>query len=490
MTRVKGSTGLTDSVPAIGASGKARYERKWPISYRSIESVTVLADVVMIFGASFFAGAVYHIAVFGTFGDPMQYLGSATLVAALFVAFAISREIYKPAKLLALRAQVWTVCLIWTSVFLLLTGTVFALKLGNEFSRGAMVLFAGFGLGTLIAHRILWRSFLTNGVAQRKFSGRNAVLITDHVPTAEPGLLRVLARHGFRLERHFALPPHYAGAQKRQEAMARAIAYIRGSDVQEIMVGSGLDQWPELRRLVTDLRILPLPVTLIPVGPLSEILNRPSYEIGNTTCIELQRGPLTSFERVVKRISDVVFAIVALLLFLPLILITAAAIKIDSPGPVLFRQRRCGFNGKLFEILKFRTMTVMEDGDAIPQAARSDSRVTPLGRWLRRTSIDELPQLLNVLNGTMSLVGPRPHALAHDTQFNQIVTNYAFRHHVKPGLTGWAQVNGCRGATQTVADIERRVELDLWYIDNWSLKLDIVIIFRTVFEVLQGRNAY
>jgi putative colanic acid biosynthesis UDP-glucose lipid carrier transferase len=135
-------------------------------------------------------------------------------------------------------------------------------------------------------------------------------------------------------------------------------------------------------------------------------------------------------------------------------------------------------------------MTVLEDGSEIPQAAQSDHRVTRVGKWLRRTSIDELPQLLNVLNGTMSLVGPRPHAVAHDSQFDKVVSNYAFRHQLKPGLTGWAQVNGHRGPTPTLSEIQSRVEYDLWYIDNWSLRLDLMIMLRTVIEVTRGRNAY
>jgi lipopolysaccharide/colanic/teichoic acid biosynthesis glycosyltransferase len=175
---------------------------------------------------------------------------------------------------------------------------------------------------------------------------------------------------------------------------------------------------------------------------------------------------------------------------LPLLVIVAIAIKLDSPGPALFRQRRRGFNGTCFQIYKFRTMSVLEDGPKITQAQYSDSRITRLGKWLRRTSIDELPQLVNVLEGSMSLVGPRPHALAHDTQFDKIVRNYAFRHRVKPGLTGWAQVNGCRGPTPTRKHIERRVQHDLWYIDNWSFALDLSIMLRTIVEVMRSRNAY
>ena len=171
-------------------------------------------------------------------------------------------------------------------------------------------------------------------------------------------------------------------------------------------------------------------------------------------------------------------------------LISAIAIKIDSAGPVLFRQRRSGFNGRQFHIFKFRTMTVQENGPAVLQATPDDPRVTSIGRLLRSASIDELPQLLNVLKGDMSLIGPRPHALAHDNYFENVLSDYAFRHHVKPGMTGWAQCNGARGATPSVEHISERVKLDLWYINNWSLWLDIQILIQTFYEVLRKRNAY
>jgi putative colanic acid biosynthesis UDP-glucose lipid carrier transferase len=177
------------------------------------------------------------------------------------------------------------------------------------------------------------------------------------------------------------------------------------------------------------------------------------------------------------------------LTLLPLLAIAAIAIKLDSPGPILFRQQRCGFNGRCFQIFKFRTMSVLEDGPSMIQAQFADKRVTRVGRWLRRMSIDELPQLLNVLNGNMCLVGPRPHALAHDNEFDKVVRNYAFRRRVKPGLTGWAQVNGYRGPIPTPDSVERRVEYDLWYIDNWSLWLDLKILLQTPVEILRGRSA-
>jgi undecaprenyl-phosphate galactose phosphotransferase/putative colanic acid biosynthesis UDP-glucose lipid carrier transferase len=204
----------------------------------------------------------------------------------------------------------------------------------------------------------------------------------------------------------------------------------------------------------------------------------------------VQRAPRTRLEQFSKRCIDVVGAAIALVILSPLMLLTAVAIKLDSAGPVLFRQRRNGFNTQPFMIFKFRTMTVMEDGSEIQQAKRIDSRITPIGRMLRQTSIDELPQLINVLLGDMSLVGPRPHALAHDNHYSDLLSDYAFRRHVKPGITGWAQVNGYRGETARVEQMKGRVDCDLWYINNWDMLLDLKILVRTCFEVMRGRNAY
>jgi undecaprenyl-phosphate galactose phosphotransferase/putative colanic acid biosynthesis UDP-glucose lipid carrier transferase len=171
-------------------------------------------------------------------------------------------------------------------------------------------------------------------------------------------------------------------------------------------------------------------------------------------------------------------------------LMTALMVKLDSSGPVLFRQKRNGFNGSTFSIYKFRTMSVREDGNVIRQATRNDSRVTRVGRWLRKTSIDELPQLLNVIVGDMSLVGPRPHAVAHNDEYEKVVSNYAFRHHMKPGITGWAQVSGFRGETETALKMAQRIEHDLWYINHWTPWLDLRILFKTCIMVYRQPTAY
>jgi undecaprenyl-phosphate galactose phosphotransferase/putative colanic acid biosynthesis UDP-glucose lipid carrier transferase len=245
-----------------------------------------------------------------------------------------------------------------------------------------------------------------------------------------------------------------------------------------------------INNLVQLLRPLPIPVHLLPDENVETFMAERGGNIGTTFTVELQRAPLSKAERMLKRTFDVVSAAGILLILSPLMLLTALMIKIDSPGPALFRQKRNGFGGKVFSIYKFRSMRVLEDGPRIQQATRDDPRVTRLGRWLRRTSIDELPQLFNVLAGDMSLVGPRPHAVAHNSEYQTVVSNYAFRHHVKPGITGWAQVNGLRGETQTVDLMAKRVEHDLWYINHWSLWLDLRIIIKTALMSARKPSAY
>jgi len=194
---------------------------------------------------------------------------------------------------------------------------------------------------------------------------------------------------------------------------------------------------------------------------------------------------MTLVEQTIKRGLDIFGALVAIILLAPVFVFAALVIRHDSKGPAIFRQRRSGLNQREFTIFKFRTMYVQEDGMKVVQAQRGDPRVTRVGRFLRRTSIDELPQLFNVLKGEMSLVGPRPHAMAHDSEYKRLIEIYSRRFTVKPGMTGWAQVNGFRGETRRLFDMRQRIDYDLWYIDHWSLALDMKILARTCFEILK-----
>jgi putative colanic acid biosynthesis UDP-glucose lipid carrier transferase len=222
-----------------------------------------------------------------------------------------------------------------------------------------------------------------------------------------------------------------------------------------------------------------------------QLLNHSVDQVAGLPVINLRASPLDGNARLIKAIEDRMLAAMILVLIAPLLTTIAIAVKLSSPGPVLFRQKRHGLDGKIIEVWKFRTMRVhAEEGDRVTQATRHDPRITKLGRILRRTSADELPQFFNVLQGSMSIVGPRPHALAHNHQYKDEVENYMQRHRVKPGITGWAQVNGLRGETDTIAKMAARVEYDLYYMQNWSLMFDLRIVALTVVKGLVGRNAY
>jgi exopolysaccharide biosynthesis polyprenyl glycosylphosphotransferase len=213
-------------------------------------------------------------------------------------------------------------------------------------------------------------------------------------------------------------------------------------------------------------------------------------KLGPLASLQLTRVPLSRFEVLQKRLFGLLLAAIGLILLTPVLVVVAMLIKLDSPGPVFFVQRRCGFNQRQFRIIKFRTMSTLDDDAAFRQATRDDPRLTRFGRWLRRWNIDEIPQLFNVLTGDMSLVGPRPHALSHDRDFERRIALYARRHNVRPGITGWAQIHGLRGETDTEQKMRERVAHDLYYIDNWSFWLDLQILVRTVLSPAAYPNAY
>jgi putative colanic acid biosynthesis UDP-glucose lipid carrier transferase len=206
--------------------------------------------------------------------------------------------------------------------------------------------------------------------------------------------------------------------------------------------------------------------------------------------VSVYESPFYGIDGWVKRAEDVVIGSLIMVLIAPFLLLIGLGIKLTSPGPVLFKQRRYGLKGEIVEVWKFRSMSVCDDGATVVQAQKNDARVTRFGAFLRRTSLDELPQFINVLQGQMSIVGPRPHAVAHNEQYRRLIHGYMLRHKVKPGITGWAQINGWRGETDTLDKMQGRVDCDLAYVRNWSLWLDIKIIFMTILKGFVGRNVY
>jgi len=334
----------------------------------------------------------------------------------------------------------------------------------------------------------MWRIALNSSYARGRLVDRKVVLLSLKPLDFTSSRFKDLRKHGFNVVRHFVLGPSEDGSGWDHE-IRDVVHQARAADVEEYLLVIDWDEMPLLQRLSQHLRVVPQPIRLLPDFPIADLVSRPFQPVSGTVAIEIQRAPLTVFERAQKRCLDIGLASFALLLLAPLLMTAAIMIKLDSIGNVIFKQSRRGFNGKPFQIWKFRSMTVAENGHTVTQATKSDVRVTRVGRVLRRTSIDELPQLWNVLRGEMSLVGPRPHALAHDNYYDQLISNYVYRHHMKPGLTGWAQVNGFRGETPTIDLMEKRVEYDVWYVSNWSIWLDIRIILKTALALIH-QEAY
>ena len=242
--------------------------------------------------------------------------------------------------------------------------------------------------------------------------------------------------------------------------------------------------------LLEELRDTTASIYFVPDIFVTDLIQGRMDSVSGLPVVGVCESPFSGMDGVIKRGSDIVLSLLILTLMSPLLLLTAIAVKLSSPGPVIFKQRRYGLAGDEIIVYKFRTMTVTEDGDTIRQAGKDDKRVTRLGALMRRTSIDELPQFINVLQGRMSIVGPRPHAVAHNETYRKLITGYMQRHKVKPGITGWAQVSGLRGETDTLDKMKGRVEYDLDYLRNWSLRLDLFIIAKTIWVVLKGNNAY
>ena len=272
------------------------------------------------------------------------------------------------------------------------------------------------------------------------------------------------------------------------------LKFVREQDIDMIIIALPSQADDRLRQLVTKLRVLPVQIHVCP-GRIGFNLERSEVvDIGGVPLLKVVNRPLEAWGAIMKRVEDVVLASLILILISPLLFLIALLIKIDSPGPVFFVQSRGGFNNKVFRMFKFRSMYFAPSstvpGEKLEQARLGDSRITRIGGFLRRTSLDELPQFLNVLKGDMSIVGPRPHAVEHDQEFSQIISSYVSRLRVKPGITGWAQIHGFRGLTDTREKLLSRLEYDIYYVDNWSVWLDLWIILRTTLVGMIHENAY
>jgi putative colanic acid biosysnthesis UDP-glucose lipid carrier transferase len=481
------------NAPPKFSAPRISWRRKFAMSSHVLPQLIVTLDSMAILSAA----VVTYLLTERVFTDRTEYYISAALfvwLTSLLLMNVAGLYKFEPIMRPGFRfLEKFVVAFVTT--FLFLFAAAFSLKISATYSRIWIGSFAVAAfLGTLVVRLVAAR--VLRLVAGRQVFTRNVVICG-----CDPQATQLL-RHMQRVRPQFvSLIGLFTDAESVKSqcgqlpilgGLDEVAAYARENDVDDIIVALPWSADEQIAALVAKLRELPVNVYLgADLIGFSLALRPPPDHFGNLPIMEIMGRPLSGWGALLKSIEDYALGFFLAVALTPLMLLIAIAIKVDSPGPVLFRQKRYGFVNKSFHILKFRTMKhVPESESKTEQATRNDPRVTRVGWYLRRWSLDELPQIFNVLNGTMSLVGPRPHAIDHNEEYARKIRGYFARHRVKPGITGWAQVNGLRGQTETDEKMERRVQYDISYVENWSLLFDLRILAMTGVALLSGRNAY
>jgi Undecaprenyl-phosphate glucose phosphotransferase len=448
--------------------------------------MATLADICAITLTAILIGTIYHMVAYGVQGMIEEFVQLGLFIALIFTLSNAMRQEYAIANYLSFSGHGRRSLFLWNITFVGALAVAFVTKTSAEFSRATFVAFYIFGFAALCLTRATIVAGVKSSAAAGGVSARRVFLVGY-----EEGMHNFMERYapwtaGLHIVAASVLRPQ--GDLREDLALAAASARMLLPDDVFVLV-----PWADegtIDACVDAFLRVPASIHLGPERVLDRFVDARISKIGTIASLNLVGRPLSTVDIVIKRIMDIVISAGVLVLLAPLLCIVALLIKLDSPGPVLFFQRRYGFNQEPFRIVKFRTMTTLDDDRYVTHTSEDDVRVTRVGRFIRRFNIDELPQLFNVLRGEMTLVGPRPHALAHDQLFERSIALYARRHNVKPGITGWAQVNGLRGGISSEQKIRDRVEHDLFYIDNWSLFLDIRILLLTVLSRKAYRNAY
>ena len=401
-----------------------------------------IADALIIVLSCIAGGVAYQLSVGHPMPDILPHCAIGLLASFIYILRMSGSGYYDFPDSAKPRVEIREILVCWFTTGLMLAFFAFLLKVGVDYSRGAFVVFYFLAPVGLLGVRKLSKIALAAAISKGAVGRRDIVMIGDFNEIAALESRDLLAFFGAGDVNHFTLSRE-DDPLKRLSSDTRIINsvanFVRRHNCREILLALPWGDTGRIEFVRDQIKALPVAARLLPDAQVRSLSNFRSSARQRVLAIEIQCAPLSGAQRFVKRIIDIFVGALALVFFLPLMVLTAIAIKLDGPGPVIFRQSRKGFNGKEFVIFKFRTMTVQENGPAVVQATRDDARVTPIGQLLRSASIDELPQILNVLRGEMSLIGPRPHALAHDNYFESILGDYAFRRHVKPGITGWAQ---------------------------------------------------
>jgi Undecaprenyl-phosphate glucose phosphotransferase len=476
--------------PAVLDDAAPRAGRPMSLPYAALPPLFVLVDGFLIILSAVGADFLYHHWLYGSHSDMQLSLGIGLAAAVFFIAATHGRKLYGGIRTTSLYQHLEAAFTNWLLVFGGLGCILFLVKMGEAVSRGGLLVFFILGLTGLVGWRLFLKRLYLRLVVAGTVSGPRVAILVEAGRSDVAMQLQRFERYGHRVSRLFFLPDDRKPPEHTAVILDALIRHVREQHVDEILVLSSWGRFAGTEALQSALRMVPVPVKLIADPELARALACTSCDVGAARAIVLKPAALNWSQSFFKRTFDVIVSGLLLTLLAPFLAVIALMIRLDSHGPVFFRQWRGGYNGRKFRIYKFRTMHVQEETATIRQARRADPRVTRVGRVLRLTSIDELPQLINVLLGNMSLVGPRPHATAHDIAYANLIEPYPARHNVKPGITGWAQVNGCRGETAEIRQMQKRIDHDLSYIQQWSLLFDLRIILMTVREVLLPRNAH
>jgi Undecaprenyl-phosphate glucose phosphotransferase len=443
--------------------------------------------------SAYVASFAYHYLGSNSSPRASQYVPAAIFIALMVLLFSISFRHFEAIQTQPRHRFLWSGIGAVGLAFSLFLSTLFLFKISEDYSRGSFV-FQVLSVGVaVICTRAVAYSWLQSAIAAGHLAARRVVLIGDDALCSH--FAHRLKATGIMPVGFFPFPGGNALMQhetspRTSPSVAAMLDLCRNKHPDDVIILANQENFSTIPCLTRKLSELPINVHIVPRDSMDLFATSRIVEFGNVMTFQVSSAPLSSFDRNVKRVFDVAAAIAGIILFSPLFLCVAIAIKLDTPGPVFFRQKRHGYNKQAIGVLKFRTMTTLENGNDFKQVTRNDDRITRVGRILRPSNVDELPQLINVLMGQMSIVGPRPHATAHNDMFEDRILPFARRHNVKPGITGWAQVNGARGETDTLAKMQERVEYDLFYIDNWSFLFDVKIIVMTLFSKRAYLNAY
>jgi Undecaprenyl-phosphate glucose phosphotransferase len=445
-------------------------------------SKLMLQEFAVVAGTACLASVLYHEAVWSQSPSFRLYLAADLFLAAAVELIGLAFGHYKSCQSQSWHAFLFSGFGAVALAFSVLLSALFLLKITELYSRATFVFQFIMVEFAVLTARAFFHARLQASISAGLVNARRVVVIGDPAKRAE--FANRLKATGIQTVGSFSFPYDSAASSERSERSLRElIDGCRHLKPDDILILAKQVDIGRLSSLIASLSEVPVGLHVVLVEAAAFLAAARIVEFGNVVTMQVLRPPLSQWQRVAKRLFDIAVAGTGLLMLAPLLIMVTIAIKLDSRGPVLFRQRRHGYNNETIEVFKFRSMKVQPpEGDKFVQAVRNDSRITRIGAILRRTNIDELPQLINVLRGEMSIVGPRPHATAHNRMFEDKINVFSRRHVVKPGITGWAQVNGCRGITDTLEKMQQRVEHDLYYIDNWSFWFDLRIIVMTVFS--------